>query len=108
MSHSPTAARFAHMVARHPVRWLVGSLLMLTSLAVPALDMRVGQSDAGNEPESSTVRRAYDLVHDEFGPGANGPLTVAFDLNALGSQPGGAALRDVLRDVARKIGRAHV
>src|SRR3712207_7118033 len=99
MSHSPTAARFAHMVARHPVRWLVGSLLVLASLAVLALDMRVGQSDAGNEPESSTVRRAYDLVHDEFGAGANGPLTVAFDLEGPGSEPGDLVLEQALREI---------
>jgi RND superfamily putative drug exporter len=101
MSHSPAAARFAQMVARHPVRWLGGAMLVLASLALPALEMNVGQSDAGNEPESSTVRRAYDLVHDEFGPGANGPLTVAFDLEAWGAGPGDPALQDALKDIAR-------
>ena len=86
MSHSPTAARFARMVGRRPVGWLVGSVLVLLALATPALGMNIGQSDAGNEPESSTTRQAYDLIESGFGKGANGPLTVAVDLDQVGGQ----------------------
>ena len=32
-------------------------------------------------PQSRTERRAYDLVADGFGPGANGPLVVAVDVS---------------------------
>ena len=30
--------------------------------------MSIGQSDAGNEPESSTIRQAYDLTQPGSGP----------------------------------------
>jgi len=105
MSHSPTAARFARMVGRRPILWLTGSTLVLLALAAPALGMSIGQSDAGNEPESNTVRQAYDLTATAFGAGANGPLTVAVDLDEVGGEPG---LRDVVNDIADTANVAHV
>ena len=106
MSHSPTAARFARMVGRRPVGWLVGSVLVLLALATPALGMNIGQSDAGNEPENSTIRQAYDLIDSGFGEGANGPLTVAVDLDQVGGQSGlrrrrAGHLRDAERGTRR-------
>jgi RND superfamily putative drug exporter len=105
MSHSPTAARFARTVGRRPVGWLVGSVLVLLALSAPALGMHIGQSDAGNEPESSTIRQAYDLIDSGFGAGANGPLTVAVDLDQVGGQMG---LRSVAQDIAETPNVAHV
>jgi RND superfamily putative drug exporter len=49
-------------------------------LAVPALSLRLGQSDAGNDPTSLTSRRAYDILAQEFGAGFNGPLQVVAQL----------------------------
>ena len=44
--------------------------------------------DAGNGPTELTSRRAYDLMSDGFGPGANGPflIAVAFDPPAHNDQ----------------------
>ena len=97
MSHSHTAARFARTVGRRPVRWLVGSTAVLIGLALPAVGMQIGQSDAGNEAETTTVRAAYDLVAEAFGPGANGPLLVGVDLPTLGGQ---AQLDGLVADLA--------
>ena len=36
--------------------------------------MRLGESDDGNLPTSTTQRQAYDLVAKGFGPGTNGTL----------------------------------
>ena len=105
MSHSPTAARFARMVGRRPVLWLTGSTLVLLALAAPALGMSIGQSDAGNEPESNTVRQAYDLTATGFGAGANGPLTIAVDLDAVGGEHG---MQDIVNDIANTANVAHV
>ena len=70
--HSPTAARLAHTVARPPGR-LAGRLGRRPARAgAPALGMKIGTSDAGNEAEDTTIRQAYDLVADGFGPGSNG------------------------------------
>jgi RND superfamily putative drug exporter len=79
----PIAARLAHMVGRRPIPWLGGALIALMALATPALGMQIGQSDAGLEPRTTTIRQAYDLVAEGFGPGANGPLVVAADLRKI-------------------------
>jgi RND superfamily putative drug exporter len=36
--------------------------------------LRLGSSDAGNNPTSTTTRQAYDLLAEGFGQGFNGPL----------------------------------
>ena len=95
-SHSPMAARLAHTVAKRPVAWLVGSAVLLLSLGVPALGMKIGTSDAGNEPTDTTIRQAYDLVDEAFGPGSNGPLLVVADLDRIGQD----GLAGVQRELA--------
>ena len=95
-SHSPTAARLAHAVAGKPVAWMVASTVLLLALAAPALGMKLGNADAGNEAESTTIRQAYDLVTDGFGPGANAPLLVAMDVDKVGGAAGIDALTDEL------------
>ena len=73
------AERATSAVVRRPIVALAIGLVALFSLAAPALEMRLGQNDAGSEPVSNPTRQAYDLVADGFGAGANGPLTVVID-----------------------------
>ena len=42
---------------------------MLLALAAPALGMRLGFPDAGNDPPDTMTRQAYDLNTEGFGPG---------------------------------------
>jgi RND superfamily putative drug exporter len=90
-------ARWAGWVQRHPWPGLVAGLAVMLVLAAPALSMRQGSSDAGNDPASLTTRRAYDLLAEGFGKGFNGPLLVAASMPKTGDQPAlgriGAALR---------------
>jgi len=66
--------RWATVVQRRPiVLGLVATAIMLL-LAAPAADIRLGSSDQGNDPASSTTRQAYDILAEGFGPGSNGPL----------------------------------
>ena len=53
---------------------------MLLALAAPALGMRLGFPDAGNDPPDTMTRQAYDLNTEGFGPGTNGPLVIAAEL----------------------------
>jgi RND superfamily putative drug exporter len=73
--------RWGRHVTRHPWPWLVGATLALLVVAAPLLSMRLGQTDAGTDPTSSTTRRAYDLTAEAFGPGFNGPLLLAVELS---------------------------
>jgi putative drug exporter of the RND superfamily len=47
---------------------------VMALLIVPSFSIRLGSSDQGNDPASSTTRKAYDLLAQGFGPGYNGPL----------------------------------
>jgi RND superfamily putative drug exporter len=68
--------RWSRYVQRRPWRAFAGGLIPLALLAVPLFSIRLGFADDGNYPRTETVRRAYDLLSDGFGPGFNGPLIV--------------------------------
>jgi putative drug exporter of the RND superfamily len=70
-------ARWARGVAKRPWRSLVAATAVLLVLALPVLDLHLGQSDVGALPTSTTARQAYDAVGKGFGEGTNGPLLVA-------------------------------
>ena len=79
-------ARWGRKVSDQPWPWATASVLVLLVLAIPLLSLRLGQLDAGTDPTSQSSRRAYDLITQGFGPGANGPITVVVDLPA-GADP---------------------
>ncbi|MYU03911.1 MMPL family transporter [Streptomyces sp. SID8366] len=70
------AARWSALVERRPR--LLGALAVavIALLALPTLSLHLGTSDQGNDPRTSTTRKAYDLLADGFGHGVNGPLTL--------------------------------
>jgi RND superfamily putative drug exporter len=78
-SESP-AARWSHTVQRRPWPFAIAATLILLALAAPALGMRLGFPDAGNDPPDTMTRQAYDLNTEGFGPGTNGPLVIAAEL----------------------------
>ena len=81
--HQPHGwARWARGVARRPWISLVAATAVLVVLALPLLNLHLGQSDTGAMPESTTARQAYDGLSKGFGAGANGPLLVAAELGS--------------------------
>jgi RND superfamily putative drug exporter len=68
--------RWSRVIQHRPWPALVISAAVLVVLAAPVFSIRLGFGDAGNRPTSDTTRRAYDLVAEGFGPGANGPLLI--------------------------------
>ncbi len=73
--------RWGRHVSRNAWRYAIGVTLLLVGMTAPILDLRLGFPDEGTLPESSTQRRAYDLVAEGFGPGINGPLVIAVDIS---------------------------
>jgi RND superfamily putative drug exporter len=99
------AARWSHAVQRRPWTAAIVATAILLALAAPALGMRLGFPDAGNDESSTMTRQAYDLISEGFGPGANGPLLIAAEL----PQAGGRAAIDGLAEQLREAeGVAHV
>ena len=76
-SRSSMWFRWSRQVQRHPAVYAMLGTVMMVTLAIPALSLRLGMSDAGNHRPETTTRKAYDLVADAFGPGFNGPLLLA-------------------------------
>jgi len=72
--------KWAHLVASHAWPFAVFAVAILLALAWPVISMRLGESDDGNLPSSSTQRQAFDLIAVGFGQGANGPLLVVVSL----------------------------
>jgi RND superfamily putative drug exporter len=75
-------ARWARTIQRRPWPVAIFGLVILLVLAIPAMGLRLGIADAGNDPTKLTTRRAYDLLSEGFGPGFNGPLLVASEMHA--------------------------
>ena len=74
-------SRWGHEVERHPWRYFVGAVLVLLVLAIPLFSMKLGFPDDGTAPTSETRRLAYDLLSEGFGPGFNGPLLLAVEID---------------------------
>ncbi|GAB2878961.1 MMPL family transporter [Streptomyces mayteni] len=95
-----TWRRIADAVQRRPVAVLLVAVAALGALATPALGLRLGFADAGNDPAANTSRQAYDLLAEGFGPGFNGPLVVVVDGGTEGATAAGAAAVETLNGTA--------
>jgi RND superfamily putative drug exporter len=104
---SPSFGRWGELVTARP--WLsiaVGSLILLL-FAAPVTQLRLGQPDDGNQPESRTQRVAYDRLSEAFGPGSNGPFLLAIDI-PKGASENEAQLAKLQQAVADTPGMAQV
>jgi RND superfamily putative drug exporter len=72
--------RWSNFVGRHPHRVAIPSALIMLVIAAPAVALRLGSSDASNDPSNTTTYQAYHLLAEGFGEGFNGPLQVVVKL----------------------------
>jgi putative drug exporter of the RND superfamily len=84
-------ARWAAGVAGRPGWAAVAALVILLPLAAPLLSLNLGQKDVAALSTSTTARRAYDLISQNFGPGVNGPLIVAVSLGSPAQPASGSS-----------------
>jgi len=101
-------ARWGRKVSAQPWPWGIGSVLVLLVLAIPLLSIDLGQPDNGTNPVTDSSRRAYDLITDGFGRGANGPLTVVVRLPKQSSSADQSLLNSMTKGVAGTRGIASV
>ncbi len=78
---SPLWARWTGFLQRRPGTIAAVAAAVMIIIAIPFFSMRLGSSDAGSDPASSTTRKAYDLLAKGFGPGYNGPLQLVAKIN---------------------------
>lgn len=103
--HAGLWVRWAGRVQARPKTLGVVALAVLAALAMPTLSLRLGASDDGNLPVTSTNRQAYDMIADGFGPGFNGPLVLAVQAPTTADMAVEAKLVTALQQVG---GVAHV
>jgi RND superfamily putative drug exporter len=61
---------------------VLGAVVLLAVLTVPAAQLRLALPDGGSEPADSTAFKAYDATGTYFGEGMTGPIIVVGDLPA--------------------------
>ncbi|NYF17798.1 RND superfamily putative drug exporter [Microbacterium sp. AK009] len=66
--------RWVMLVTRRPLLTTIAVVAALGAAAIPAASLTLALPNAGMQSEESEARQSYDLVTENFGPGANGPL----------------------------------
>jgi RND superfamily putative drug exporter len=93
--------RWAERVSEHPWTATIASLAVLIVLAIPLLQLDLGQNDISALPKETTSRQAYDALNTGFGPGVNGPLLIASEFKSP------AEAKQLLPKLEKAIGGAH-
>jgi len=84
--------RWSRFVQRHAWVLTTAGLAVVLALTLPVLSLRLGFTDAGNDPAGTQTRQAYDLLSRGFGPGFNGPFLLAVEM-----PPGGNHRADLAK-----------
>jgi putative drug exporter of the RND superfamily len=97
--------RWSKFVQRKPWSIAIVSALVMLAIAAPATALRLGSSDASNDPASQTTHRAYELLAEGFGQGFNGPLLVVAKMPSSSKE---AATQGIAKAAATDAGKAPV
>jgi RND superfamily putative drug exporter len=76
------AYRWSRVIQRFPWPAAIVGLAVLVLMSIPLFSIRLGFADASGSSTERSSRRAYDLLSEGFGPGFNGPLLLATELDS--------------------------
>ncbi|HEY7256683.1 MAG TPA: MMPL family transporter [Solirubrobacterales bacterium] len=74
--------RWAQGVSERPWPAAIAATAVLLVLAIPLLQLDLGQNDISALPKETTARQAYEGLTEGFGPGYNGPLLIASEFSS--------------------------
>jgi RND superfamily putative drug exporter len=100
-----TWIRWSKFVQRRPKTIATVAALTMLLIGAPATALRLGTSDASNDPAGQTTHRAYELLAQGFGEGFNGPLLVVAKVPNPKHE---AAENGVLRTEAPSAGKSSI
>lgn len=83
-ARAPYGERWARGVLRHRLLAVLGVIITLGVVAIPALDMRLGLPSDATASAETTEHKAYEALAAGFGAGFNGPLVIVADLANAG------------------------
>ncbi|MDJ0314074.1 MMPL family transporter [Arthrobacter sp. H35-D1] len=98
-----SARGWGGLVTKHPVISLVGAVVALAVIAIPAAGLRLALPDGGSEPVDSSAYQAYSITGKNFGEGMNGPIIVVGSLPAGLDKAGATALNLDVADELRGV-----
>ncbi|MGH2787893.1 MAG: MMPL family transporter [Actinomycetota bacterium] len=99
------AYRWSRVIQRRPWPAAIAGLVLLAVMSIPLFSIRLGFADASSASTERSSRRAYDLLVEGFGPGFNGPLLLATEVDSPNDV---AALESVGQELAGTEGIAAV
>jgi RND superfamily putative drug exporter len=94
--------RWSRLVQRRPWSIAIVATLVMLAIAAPSTALRLGSSDASNDPANQTTHRAYELLARGFGEGFNGPLLVVAKVPS-GAQRGLQELRTAIASTSNVV-----
>ena len=81
-------ARWSRTVARFPAVLAAAAVAVMVVASMPVLHLRLGASDASNDPPSSHTHKAYQMLAEGFGPGSSGPLLLVAQTQSAADRAG--------------------
>jgi putative drug exporter of the RND superfamily len=94
--------RWSKFVGARPKSIALVATVVMLAIAAPAVALRLGSSDASNDPSTQTTHKAYELLAEGFGEGFNGPLLVVADVSKVSAGTTGTAAATQLSEAAGK------
>jgi RND superfamily putative drug exporter len=73
--------RWSRVIQRFPWPAAIAGFIVLILMSIPLFSIRMGFADASSGGTDRSSRRAYDLLSEGFGPGFNGPLLLATEVD---------------------------
>ncbi|MFF3485483.1 MMPL family transporter [Streptomyces sp. NPDC002701] len=95
--------RWALLVVNRPVLTILGAVVAVALLALPALSLKTELDPPGGADPASSQRAAYDTISEAFGAGEQNPLIVLFEGTNAADTAAGAT-----KDIAALTGVADV
>ncbi|KAA1424498.1 MMPL family transporter [Mumia zhuanghuii] len=105
-SGKPTMGqRWAGLVSRRKGVVAVVGVLVAAVASIPVLSLQESLPDDGTAAVDTTQRKAYDMISESFGAGANGPLLVVVDTkDAADPDAAVAAATAAIEGIDTKVG----
>jgi putative drug exporter of the RND superfamily len=100
-NHVGFATRFAMGVVRRRILVVIGVVVVLGTVALPAMNLTLGLPSAGNANLDTSGRKSFDLVKEGFGPGYNGEIVAVASSASPNSRISDAQMAGLTKEISK-------